>query len=100
MKEKYEARSKEFYRRYYGQLVGATVIEFVGMNLSEEEREIGMGPEFPCLKVKFKDGTYGLIEVSRDEEGNGGGFLFGLPLPSMDDYDKKHGLNKYEEVKA
>ena len=99
-RESYEKRGREFYRRYYKQLVGATIIEFVGMNLSEEDKSLGIGPEFPCFKVKFQDGTYGLIEVSRDEEGNGGGFLFGLTAPSMDDYDKKHKLNNYAEVNA
>lgn len=99
-REKYEARGREFYRRYYNQLVGATVIEFVGMNLSDQDKEVGIGPAFPCFKVKFQDGSYGLIEVSRDEEGNGGGFLFGMPFPTMDDYDKKHGLNSYEKTGA
>lgn len=96
-REKYEARGREYYRRYYKQLVGATIIEFVGMN---QDESMGFDEGFPCFKVKFKDGTYGLIEVSRDPEGNGGGFLFGLPEVKMDDYDKKHKLNKYAEVSA
>jgi hypothetical protein len=37
------------------------------------------------------------MQVSRDPEGNGQGFLF-LPFePLMDEYDKAHKLNKYEE---
>lgn len=100
MSNKYEERGREFHRRYYKQLVGATILSFEGVNLSDEDVKLGVGPGFPCFKVKFADGTFGLIEVSRDPEGNGGGFVFGLPLPSMDDYDKKHHLNKFEEVKA
>jgi hypothetical protein len=97
-RDKWEARSREFYKRYYNQLVGSTIIEFVGMNLSDEDKRLGMGPEFPCFKVRLKDGTYGLIEVSRDEEGNGGGFIFGLPLPNMDDYDKRHSIPSAAEM--
>lgn len=92
MNNKYEERGKEFYRRYYKQLVGATIISFEGVNLSEDDVKLGVGPGFPCFKVKFADGTYGLIEISRDPEGNGGGFLFGLPSPDMREYDAKHGL--------
>lgn len=98
LRTKYENRSKEFYRRYYSQLVGATIIEFVGMGLSQEDRDVGIHSAFPCFKVKFKDGTYGLIEISQDEEGNGGGFLFGIPLPNMEDYDKKHGIPSAAEL--
>lgn len=96
-REAYEKRGQEFWKRYYKQLQGATIIEFVGMN-KDEDMEWDEG--FPCFKVKFSNGTYGLIEVSRDEEGNGGGTLFGLAFPNMDDYDKKHKLNSYDEVKA
>jgi len=36
---------------------------------------------FPSFKVKFKDGSVSDIEISSDEEGNNGGFIFGLPTP-------------------
>ena len=97
-REKYEERGREFYRRYYKQLAGATILSFEGVNLSKEDVKLGIGPGFPCFKVKFANGTFGLIEVSRDPEGNGGGFIFGLPSPKMEDYDKKHKLNDYQEV--
>lgn len=95
-RERYEARAKEWHRRYYQQLLGATIVTFEGLNKDEDSLDEG----FPCFKIRFKDGSYGLIEISRDEEGNGGGFIFGLPLPSMDDYDKRHKLNSYAEVTA
>lgn len=97
-REKYEARGKEFWTRYYKQLQGATIIEFVGMNLSDDDRESGIHSAFPCFKVKLANGNYALIEVSQDEEGNGGGVLFGLAFPKMDDYDRKHKLNNYAEA--
>ena len=99
-REKYEKRAQEYWTRYYKQLVGATIMSFEGMNKDVDHDLYGMGEGFPCFKVKFKDGTYGLIEISKDEEGNGGGVVFGLYQPVMDDYDKKHGLNKYSEVKS
>lgn len=97
LRERYEERSKEFYKRYYRQLVGARIIGFEGVN---KDPDLNWEPGFPCFKVQFADGRYGLIEISRDEEGNGGGFIFGLSLPSMDDFDKKHKLNRFEEAKA
>jgi hypothetical protein len=39
------------------------------------------GKPFPVFLVKFADGSNGEIEISQDEEGNGGGFVFGLPSP-------------------
>jgi hypothetical protein len=97
MREEYEKRAQEYWARYYKQLVGATIISFEGMN-KDESMEWDEG--FPCFKVKFKDGTYGLLEISKDEEGNGGGVIFGLFQPEMDDYDKKHGLNQYAKAKS
>ena len=96
MREKYEERAKEYWKRYYKQLAGATIISFEGMHKDEYSYDEG----FPCFKVKFRDGSFGLLEISRDPEGNGGGFIFGLFDPTMDDYDKKHGLNSYEKAKS
>ena len=65
----------DFYRRYYKQLEGATITKFQGM-----VDEDGLDP-FPKFYAKAKDGTKLTLEISRDEEGNGGGFIFGLPIP-------------------
>jgi hypothetical protein len=67
---------KNFYEKYYKALEGATIIEFIGMN----EDDFG-GKPFPSFKVKLKNNVYLNIEISQDEEGNGGGFIFGLPTP-------------------
>lgn len=66
----------DFYNKYYSYLEGATILKFNGME------EFEYGGAFPSFKVNFKDGTTGNIEISMDEEGNGGGFIFGLALPS------------------
>lgn len=65
--------SNEYYAKYYGDLVGATILSFEGM---QNEEEFGEG--FPTFTVKFKDGEIGQIQISCDPEGNGGGFIFGL----------------------
>jgi hypothetical protein len=65
----------DFYKNYYGSLKGATIIDFVEMRSDE----FG-GRDFPVFLVKFSNGTIGEIEISQDEEGNGGGFVFGLSL--------------------
>ena len=49
-REAYEARANEYYRRYYSQLEGATIVRFLGM--SDE----GALDPFPSFLVKYKDG--------------------------------------------
>lgn len=80
MREIHEERAKAFYDRYYGQLEGATINKYLGMR-----------DGFPVFQVIVDDGGRGYlteIEVSQDPEGNGGGFLFGLPSPDMSDWEK------------
>lgn len=77
-REFYEERGKAFYDRYYGQLEGATIHSYVGMN-----------DGFPTFDVKLKNGQIVRLEVSQDPEGNGGGFLFGLLSPDMSDWNAK-----------
>ena len=67
--------ANEFYAKYYGDFVGATILSFDGMN---DEEEFGEG--FPTFTVKFKDGEIGQIQISCDPEGNAGGFIFGLNM--------------------
>jgi hypothetical protein len=66
-----------FYNKYYKALEGATILKFVEMRGDE----FG-GKSFPVFSVMFSDGSVNEVEVSQDEEGNGGGFLFGLPVPA------------------
>ena len=55
---------------YYEQLIGATI---TGFELIEDEYALN---PFPCYYMTMEDGTKLKVEVSRDEEGNGGGMLF------------------------
>jgi len=54
--------------KYYKGLEHATIVKYKGMNFG-----------FPVFTVLFADGSVGDIEISSDAEGNGGGFIFGLP---------------------
>ena len=65
-----------FFEKYYSQLDGAKIIRYNGMI---EDEFISV--TFPQFEVELADGTKIQLEVARDEEGNGGGFLFGLPYP-------------------
>ena len=56
---------------YYGQLKDATILTARGKVQGEQL--------WPTFTVRLADGTMRVIEVSRDSEGNGPGFLFGLP---------------------
>lgn len=57
------------YDDHYKQLEGFTITKFLGMS---EDKDIDAFPQFLITngKEELK------IEVSRDPEGNGGGFLF------------------------
>lgn len=72
--ESMKKQENKFYKDYYSQLNGATIVKFLGMHKSEFD----FGSGFPQFKVKLKSGEEIMIEVSQDQEGNGGGFLFGL----------------------
>jgi hypothetical protein len=71
-------KKNDFWSKYYGSLVGATVISFEGMNTEDED----YGDGFPEFKIRFADGQIGIISISQDPEGNGGGFIFGLEVPA------------------
>ena len=53
-----------FYHDYYSQVCGS--ISFTGMS----------SDDFPMFKVVREDGVTLTLELSRDEEGNGPGFMF------------------------
>ena len=66
---------KQFQKDYYGQLVGFTVTKF------EPKVEDMGGYEEVWPRLTLKKGEQEVeVEVSRDEEGNGPGFLFGLEI--------------------
>lgn len=59
-----------FYARYYGSMLGGTITK------------VGGGSDgFYWFEVTMPDGRKFTCEISRDEEGNGPGFLFGLDNP-------------------
>jgi len=67
-----------FWQDYYSSLEGATILSFDGM--TGEEADIGISA-FPTFTAKLKNGLKVTLEISQDPEGNGGGFIFGLPHP-------------------
>jgi len=76
-----QRRQKEmdFYTKYYTQLVGAKI---TGFELVQDEYdENTLWPTFTATKGK---NTF-TLEVSQDEEGNGQGFIFGLPTPQAEE---------------
>ena len=68
---------------YYSQLEGATILKFIG---TVEEETCLSG--FPQFLVRLASGEEITIELSQDEEGNGGGFLFGLPFYTLPEFRK------------
>jgi hypothetical protein len=70
--EQRRQQEEKFYTDYYSQLIGGKI---TGFHLT-----LGEGELWPTFTVKVGKKTY-TIELSQDEEGNGPGFLFGLPTP-------------------
>ncbi len=67
---------KEWLQKYYEGLLGGRITKVGFKHLK------GDGEPYPFFEVKKDSGEVYEIEVSRDEEGNGPGFLFGLPDPN------------------
>lgn len=67
--------SKLFYTEYYSDLLGYTC-QKVQMVKCEHSGEL-----YPTLTFRKEGCEDKIIEVAKDEEGNGAGFLFGLALP-------------------
>ena len=63
-------------QKYYRQLVGATI---TGYKEIDDGGVMALDP-FPSYTMTLKSGVEVRVEVSRDEEGNGGGFLFIMDL--------------------
>lgn len=66
----------DWYRTYFGQLIGGKIVEF---RMEKDEYEEGVW--WPVFIVQMKDGHLREIALSQDEEGNGPGWIDGLPLP-------------------
>lgn len=73
---------------YYGALLGGTITK-VG-----SRRQAGDNEAFPFFEVTKPNGEVYEVEVSQDEEGNGPGFLFGLPNPNDKPKKKKPARSK------
>ena len=63
-------KENQFYNKYYSQLQGFKIESF--QMVDSDDEYIRNFPSFTLSKGKQKV----KIEVSQDEEGNGGGFLF------------------------
>ena len=68
---------------YYSALNGATIIKFIGT----DEDEFG-GKGFPMFLAKLSNGETVELVLSQDPEGNGGGFIFGLPDFTLPEFRK------------
>jgi hypothetical protein len=65
--------TNDFFQKYYGQLVGCTIQSF-----TQDPNDEDSFPKFTLTRQQPIEGALNEIEieVSRDEEGNGPGFLF------------------------
>ena len=63
----------EAYENYYASLKGATI---TNVTHATEDHDV-----WTTLHITLADGNKVACEISRDEEGNGPGFMFGLTFP-------------------
>lgn len=75
----YLEREQKFIRAYLKPLVGARITS-VNAHI-DRHGEFPTGDVWPIIRATLKDGTRVKLEISSDEEGNGSGFVFGLPHP-------------------
>lgn len=71
-----EDREVGWMKSYLSELDGATII---GTDAQRDE----FGDLWPTLYIELANGESIMVEISADQEGNGGGFLFGLSAPSQ-----------------
>lgn len=76
---KYDKQQREYYNKYYGQLVGSTITS-AGV---VAEDDFGSVNFWPTIHIVTPNGDKLVLEVSQDPEGNGPGFLFGLPTANQ-----------------
>lgn len=72
-------QEKAWLTKYLAPLKGATITAVK----VKAEREDGWVDHWPTLTVRTASGETYELEVSQDEEGNGPGFIFGLPTPEQ-----------------
>ena len=72
-------QERRWTKRYLQPLVGAKITR---VEAKAEDDGSGWVQVWPVLHVSLPDGTKLRLEVSQDPEGNGPGFLFGLPRAS------------------
>ena len=75
MNEAHVKHQQKWCQKYYEQLVGAKIVKVE----SVIDDEMGWPEVWTRIHAESATGEQIVLEISRDEEGNGPGFLFGLP---------------------
>jgi hypothetical protein len=65
------SKEKKFYNSYYGFMKNCNIVD---AGVREEYGEL-----WPFISIVDKNGHLYQLEISQDPEGNGPGFVFGLP---------------------
>ena len=88
--KKYELLSAMFHNDYYGQLMGYSV---VGVKNEIDEYSDGV---WPILIFRNRQGDTIECALSKDEEGNGPGFMFGLEIRSNNRMEQVNRMTEEE----
>lgn len=74
----------DWMRKYLAPLVGARITK-VGVVADDGGQH---GETWPVLHVELADGQRLKLQICRDAEGNGAGFIHGLPSPKAGDFER------------
>ena len=86
----HNTRELDWADAYYKPLEGARITK-TELAIEDEYRV------FPVLHAELANGRKVKLEISSDQEGNSGGFIFGLPLPEntqdeIEEAKRKQGI--------
>lgn len=71
-------QERDYLKKYYAPLVGMTITDIA---IVPDHADGDWGDNWLVIQVTGDNGKRYRLEVSQDPEGNGPGFIFGLPRP-------------------
>lgn len=79
----YKEQEREYLTKYYKTLVGLTITDIAVLpDLDDDGNGNPWGDNWLVIQAVDRKGNSYRLEVSQDPEGNGPGFIFGLPNPN------------------
>lgn len=78
----YKEQERDYLEKYYSPLVGLTITSIAVVPDLDDDGDDPWGDNWLVIQAVDSKGNIYRLEVSQDPEGNGPGFIFGLPNPN------------------